>query len=270
MRPPICEICNERFDSGSEGLISFAVDAQTEDFDRRAEQPGFVGHRPNRGWFCPNHASAARELVDLTLGDALSALRATSSEPKPEPKPSGDSAEAQVPPTRRRPRRPDADAGLVEAEVAVDIDVFELHKQLLVFRPVLMAALGLPDEVELETRTKRSWTPMDGAREPHCPYSDLLASEAQHNGIEQGVSLDSSWWNPDNLANASARLYIIDRPSPNDWASYVCRLSGATDHLSNGDDPVVRMLRIGHREDAGVAALIADFAAGLSPGGSAS
>ncbi len=53
-------------------MVDFLVDEATEAFDERAEQPGFVGHRPNNGWFCNEHLAAARARSgSMTLGDAL-------------------------------------------------------------------------------------------------------------------------------------------------------------------------------------------------------
>lgn len=72
MKPPICEVCDERFDPVDGELVSFVGDAASEAFEARAEQPGFVGHPPNLGWFCGQHVEAARtRTASMTLRAAL-------------------------------------------------------------------------------------------------------------------------------------------------------------------------------------------------------
>ncbi len=72
VKPPICEVCDSLIDRGDGELVSFVVDEATRSFDVRAEQPGFVGHRPNSGWFCVEHLPAARaRSQSMTLGDAV-------------------------------------------------------------------------------------------------------------------------------------------------------------------------------------------------------
>ncbi|MDP2345769.1 MAG: hypothetical protein Q8O67_32800 [Deltaproteobacteria bacterium] len=76
MRPPICAICHVRFHEEG-GLVSFALDDAARAFAaRRASKPGFVGHPPQKEWFCAAHIEAARALTHLTRGDALTQLRA--------------------------------------------------------------------------------------------------------------------------------------------------------------------------------------------------
>ncbi len=269
MKPPICEICNLRFDPSEGALVSFVDDSRSRAFAERAlAEPGFVGHRPNTGWFCGGHSEGARALSSGTRGEALAALRSSLADPDPDPDANGNGL--RVPPVFRRQRSTDAETGLVEVNRPVDVDVFELHERLRVFRPALLAALGLPDEVALETRTKRTWNPMDGAREPDCPYSDRVTDEGKVDGLEQVVELDSNWWSRHSLSNASARLDIMRRPSPNEWATRICSISGSTAHLRRGEEPVVQTLRVKHPDDPAVEQLIAGFAAGLSPDTSAS
>ncbi len=79
VKPPICEVCNSRFDRDGGELVDFVIDAGTEAFDERAERPGFVGHRPNGGWFCNEHLAAARARAgSMTLGDALDDIKSRS------------------------------------------------------------------------------------------------------------------------------------------------------------------------------------------------
>ncbi len=75
MKPPICEICNNSFSPRDGELISFLDDSTTKVFDDRAKQPGFVGHRPNRGWFCAKHCDDAQKLAPtMTLTSAIGEL----------------------------------------------------------------------------------------------------------------------------------------------------------------------------------------------------
>lgn len=76
VRPPCCELCDERFDPGEGGgLVDFVRDPARADWYRRAEDPRFVGHPPHQGWFCATHLAAARALADQTRGDALHELQ---------------------------------------------------------------------------------------------------------------------------------------------------------------------------------------------------
>ena len=79
MRPPICFVCDVRFDptaEGGGGLVSFARDPADAAWYRRVARTGAKGHPPHQAWFCADHLPAARALGDLTRGAALSRLRA--------------------------------------------------------------------------------------------------------------------------------------------------------------------------------------------------
>lgn len=84
MRPPICAVCHARFGpdddgDGAGGLVSFALDDAARAFHaKKAATPGFVGHPPEKEWFCATHIAAARQLSHLTRSDALQQLRAGS------------------------------------------------------------------------------------------------------------------------------------------------------------------------------------------------
>ena len=78
MRPPICEVCNERFDPADGELIRFVDDEASRAFDDRAAEPGFVGHRPTDGWFCGAHRAEARtRSASMTLAAALRDMNST-------------------------------------------------------------------------------------------------------------------------------------------------------------------------------------------------
>lgn len=71
MRPPICELCSERFDPAEGGLVQFAGHEPLPE--------GMVGHPRGLGWFCPRHLAAAEALSGLTMSEALARLRRTQS-----------------------------------------------------------------------------------------------------------------------------------------------------------------------------------------------
>ena len=74
MRPPICEICHDDCDP-HEGLLGFAEDERSRAWHARAEaEPGFVGHPPDLGWFCPAHLEAAKALTHLPRSEAVARL----------------------------------------------------------------------------------------------------------------------------------------------------------------------------------------------------
>ncbi len=74
MRPPICAICHERFLEGGQ-LLSFALTPEQELFNKRFEQPGFVGHPAGLEWFCAVHASIAQKYTHLTYSEAMKCIK---------------------------------------------------------------------------------------------------------------------------------------------------------------------------------------------------
>lgn len=75
MKPPICELCGDRFDPDSGELLEFERAASDAEWYERAEADDFVGHPPNVAWFCAEHSARARTLTDRTLIDALEMMR---------------------------------------------------------------------------------------------------------------------------------------------------------------------------------------------------
>ncbi len=61
MKPPICEICSDRFFDGG-GLIYFKEDEDDSVFNKRFDEEGFVGHPSNAFWFCQKHYPKAKIL----------------------------------------------------------------------------------------------------------------------------------------------------------------------------------------------------------------
>lgn len=74
MKPPICELCGDRFDPDSGALLEFERTASDAEWHRHAATQSVVGHPPNVAWFCADHADRARTLTDRSLVDALEAM----------------------------------------------------------------------------------------------------------------------------------------------------------------------------------------------------
>lgn len=76
VKPPICELCGNRFSSADGGLVTFVGDERSTEWHRRAREERLVGHPPDQGWFCGEHVEAARKLSGgATLTGALGSLR---------------------------------------------------------------------------------------------------------------------------------------------------------------------------------------------------
>lgn len=81
MRPPICEVCDEKFlddelnAPGNGGLVEFKPSAEDKEVIARMQVKGWVGHPPNMGWFCREHIEDARALRHIPLRDALKEIR---------------------------------------------------------------------------------------------------------------------------------------------------------------------------------------------------
>jgi hypothetical protein len=78
MRPPICGICDKDFrdvDMDEGGLIYFKKRPSDEEWDRKMEETGMVGHPPYAEWFCKDHYAKAKELEHLTIDEAMKILR---------------------------------------------------------------------------------------------------------------------------------------------------------------------------------------------------
>lgn len=78
MRPPMCDICDKRFDPFSDsegGLVTFKVGEEDKEQLARLAQPGFVGHPPNQDWYCADHIQMANALSHLTIREARAEMR---------------------------------------------------------------------------------------------------------------------------------------------------------------------------------------------------
>ncbi|MHA1649393.1 MAG: hypothetical protein ACTSYB_04285 [Candidatus Helarchaeota archaeon] len=73
MKPPICCICDKRFDTSEGGLVYFKKRASDLEWDKKVEA-GLVGHPPYAEWFCGKHYAKAKELSHLTIDEAMKIL----------------------------------------------------------------------------------------------------------------------------------------------------------------------------------------------------
>jgi hypothetical protein len=60
MKPPICEICNQRFVPPEGGLVTFVPTDEDKKILEKFKKPGYIGHPPNKLWFCALHYDAAK------------------------------------------------------------------------------------------------------------------------------------------------------------------------------------------------------------------
>ncbi|MFK7803517.1 MAG: hypothetical protein AB8G95_17915 [Anaerolineae bacterium] len=63
MRPPICALCNDRFDPKDGGTVRFA------NFEPLPE--GMVGHPKGLEWFCGQHIESAKGRSHMTTKEAI-------------------------------------------------------------------------------------------------------------------------------------------------------------------------------------------------------
>lgn len=82
MRPPICEICDEKFgddellnQQGHGGLVEFKPSLDDKAVIARMQVKGWTGHPPNMGWFCSKHVEEARAIRHMSLREAMILLK---------------------------------------------------------------------------------------------------------------------------------------------------------------------------------------------------
>lgn len=187
MRPPECDVCGER--AARDGLIDCLPTEAGVAFSVRAQQPGFVGHPPDTGWFCAAHAPRARELAATHhLGDVIGQLRA-----------------ADAPPDRPDQPQP-------ARETTQDFpwagSLHDLHRALNDALPTVLEHVGLAG-TEIEERTKRSWHPMDGSRPPDCPFVETTVREVRDGDLWVCLEKEVAHWNENTAARASVRLDVV-------------------------------------------------------------
>jgi hypothetical protein len=239
----VCEICDADLDPADTdgGLVTFLPDDRSRAWHRRAaEEPGFVGHPPDTGWFCAAHIAAARAAArTLTFPEGMRQLRAGAApEDASSPELVGaDEGSARVVSTD--------DPGLQWLEWTMpptDADTFAASLRSAL--PALFEALGLGSMPSLERRTDRRWNPMDGAQPPWCPYTDTTVDAGfAADGTAVDLQIVLNHWNEDEVANASVSLTIGDALSISAFAS-------------NGGGRAVDTLRLRHPTSEAVVAVV--------------
>jgi hypothetical protein len=77
MRPPECEACGVEFAPPEGALVRCVSTPEDLAWRQRIEITSSVGHPPDTGWFCAEHAERAQELAaTMTLSQVVAALRA--------------------------------------------------------------------------------------------------------------------------------------------------------------------------------------------------
>lgn len=68
MKPPVCIICNVRFEPEEEGgVVNFAKRKGDLEWEKR----DIVEHPPYAEWFCGKHFDYAKSLSELTINIAM-------------------------------------------------------------------------------------------------------------------------------------------------------------------------------------------------------
>ncbi len=76
MMPPICAICDTRFELElGGGLVHYFLTEEQENFNKRFQQPGFTGHPAGLHWFCKEHLEGAQSVAHFHDSEALALLR---------------------------------------------------------------------------------------------------------------------------------------------------------------------------------------------------
>ena len=77
MLPPICEICDERFDpfETEGGLVSFKLTPEQSKNNDQMFQQGMTGHPEGSYWFCEKHFPVAEKFQHLTSAEAIPQIR---------------------------------------------------------------------------------------------------------------------------------------------------------------------------------------------------
>ena len=75
MRPPVCVICDKDLEEKEGGVVYFKKRFSDKVWDRKMKRINGVGHPPYAEWFCGKHYERAKELVDLTINEAITKIR---------------------------------------------------------------------------------------------------------------------------------------------------------------------------------------------------
>lgn len=84
----------------------------------------------------------------------------------------------------------------------------DTRQAILDLLPAWFDVLGLGTVPELEHSTDRSWSPMDGAQPPDCPFEDRTTWSAAVDGIEVVIRYRSTHWSEESVSGRAASLLI--------------------------------------------------------------
>jgi hypothetical protein len=91
------------------------------------------------------------------------------------------------------------------------IDVDTLAASMRDAVPTLFAALSLGTGLALDTRTDRTWNPMDGAEPPYCPFTDTTVNTGRSaDGTVATLRMVLEHWNDTDVSSATLSLSIGD------------------------------------------------------------
>lgn len=178
MRPPECAVCGADEPSESFALVTCVATSADLAWRERAAREGLVGHPPDTGWFCGDHADVARELApSLHLSDVVARVRAASA----------GSAPVQSPASGLPGPVGDSAGGAIGA----------LYRALVAELPALAAGASI-EPARLRVETSRDWHPMDRATPPHCPFVDTTRHWGEEDGAELVLVFEEPFWAPDD------------------------------------------------------------------------
>lgn len=165
-------MCGDEFEAADGRLVTFAERDDDRQWRERAAAERMVGHPPNLEWFCARHADAAAALAEATVDVALSELAAV----------------------RER---------LIE--VAIPPTTIELIRGLLA--DLMPTIVGDADALP-STTSRRSWSPMDGAQPPYCPFDVVDVTTMTGPKATAVLTWDRAMWNDDDPARLTVRLTV--------------------------------------------------------------
>ena len=193
MRPPACAVCGEDFAPTMGRLVAFAERESDRQWRERASETAMVGHPPNVEWFCAVHAEAAEALAGASIDEAMQQLA------PPAPTPPGPAPPTPAPPRQgKRPKREVSHVPIEPREVDEVVDLFRDRMTVLVGDSGAVAT----------TTTKRTWSPMDGAHPPNCPFEDVDTTTVSGPRGEAELTWDRAMWNEDDPARRSVTLAL--------------------------------------------------------------